>query len=160
SSSVTAPVIEAYDIRRQRGLGDNDIHQKVAFNFLIDLPNFAKDQALISRIIGGWSLSSLAVLQGGYPFTVTTNAPFRPVWNIGSCASQVTAQCMVIGNSGGDYNADGTNFDVPNTPAFGNNKSSERSDFLRGLFKASDFPAPSLGKQGDLGRNTFRGPGY
>ena len=46
------------------------------------------------------------------------------------------------------------------TTTFGNHKSSERSDFQRGLFKASDFPVPALGQQGDLGRNTFRGPGY
>ncbi len=160
SSSVTAPVIDAYNVRRQRGLGDNDIQQKLAFNFIVDLPKLANARPLIGRVFGGWSLSSLTVLQGGYPFTVTTNAPFRPVWNVASCAQQLMPQCAVVGNTGGDYNADGTNFDVPNTPSFGNNKSSERSDFQRGLFKASDFPAPALGQQGDLGRNTFRGPGY
>ena len=30
---------------------------------------------------------------------------------------------------------------------------------MSGLFKASDFPRPAPGQQGDLGRNTFNGPG-
>lgn len=160
SSSVTAPVIDAYDVRRQRGLSDNDISQKLAFNFLIDLPKLAQSQPVVGRILGGWTMSSMAILQGGYPFTVTTNAPFRAVWNDPACASNLAASCAVVGNSGGDYNADGTNFDLPNTPAFGNKKSSSRSDFQTGLFRVGDFPVPALGRQGDLGRNTFRGPGY
>ncbi|HVX65757.1 MAG TPA: hypothetical protein VHA11_04100, partial [Bryobacteraceae bacterium] len=31
--------------------------------------------------------------------------------------------------------------------------------FLSGVFAASDFPAPALGQEGDLGRNTYFGPG-
>ena len=34
-----------------------------------------------------------------------------------------------------------------------------KSDFLSGLFSASDFPTPVPGRQGDLGRNTFTNPG-
>ena len=53
------------------------------------------------------------------------------------------------------------NFDVPDTPAFGHSKSGlSRSDYLKGVFTASDFPAPPLGQEGNLGRNTFRGPGF
>jgi len=35
-----------------------------------------------------------------------------------------------------------------------------RSKFLTGLFPASAFPAPSLGTQGNLGRNTYDQQGY
>ena len=31
---------------------------------------------------------------------------------------------------------------------------------LSGLFAASAFPVPALGTEGNLGRNTFDGPGY
>ena len=34
------------------------------------------------------------------------------------------------------------------------------SDYLAGVFAPSDFPAPGLGQNGTLGRNTFTGPGY
>ena len=83
---------------------------------------------------------------------VICRLPFRPVRD---------ANGMIVGNSGCDYNADGYNFDYPNTPSFGNAlRGLSRSDYINGLFSASDFPAPALGMQGDLGRNTFVGPGY
>ena len=34
-----------------------------------------------------------------------------------------------------------------------------RSDYLTGIFRAADFPAPPSGQQGNLGRNTFSHPG-
>ena len=159
SGSVYGPVLDAYNISRQHGLSDNNISQKLAFNFVVELPALASAPAALRYTIGGWEVSSLAVLQSGLPATVFTTAPFQPVWNLASCATTVTAACQVAGNTGGDYNADGNNFDVPNAPSFGAGKSYSRSQFLQGVFKASDFPAPALGQEGDLGRNVFRGPG-
>ena len=77
-------------------------------------------------------------MQAGQPFTVFTSAPFPS----------------------GDFNADGFNFDVPNQPAFGNSISAKTIDFIGGAFKPSDFPIPEPGQSGDLGRNTFTGPGF
>ena len=91
----------------------------------------------MDRILGGWELSSLASFQSGLPKTVFAST------------------------SATDFNLDGNNFDVPDTPAFGHSKSGlSRSDYLKGVFTASDFPAPPLGQEGNLGRNTFRGPGF
>jgi hypothetical protein len=59
----------------------------------------------------------------------------------------------------GDFNADGFNWDDPNTLSLGNHISSSRSDFIRGLFPAAAFPIPTGGQQGNLSRNTFDGPG-
>jgi len=104
------------------------------------------------NILGGWQFGGVWILQTGLPFTVYTSAPFKPVFD---------ASGNVVGNTGGDYNADGSNYDVPNTPSFGNHLSGKKKkDFLNGLFVASDFPAPTLGKEGDLGRNTYDQPGY
>jgi hypothetical protein len=159
SGSVYAPVIDAYDVNRQRGLSDNDVRHKLAFNFVVNLPSLRQSPWLVRNTIGGWELSSLAVLQTGLPYTVHTTAVFQPVWNDPSCATTVTPACQVVGNTGGDYNADGFNYDVPNTPSFGGGKTYSRSQFLTGTFQPSDFPAPALGQEGDLGRNVFRGPG-
>ncbi len=159
SGSVYGSVIDAYDVARQRGLSDNDVRQKLSFNFVVTLPSLAQTYKPIQYALGGWELSSLAILQSGLPFTVFTSAPFQPVWNNASCADILTAGCQIVGNTGGDYNADGTNYDVPNAPGFGANKSYNRSDYIRGLFTSSDFPAPPLGQEGDLGRNVFHGPG-
>jgi hypothetical protein len=95
--------------------------------------------------------------QTGLPFTVTTSAPFHPVFD---------GSGNVIGNTGGDYNADGTNYDVPNVPSFGSHLSGKnKKDFLNGVFgppstAAAQFPAPALGSEGNLGRNTYDEPGY
>ena len=90
SGSVYAPVIDAYNVNRQRGLSDNDVRHKLAFNFVVALPRLQDAPSLVRQTIGGWELSSLAVLQSGLPFTVHTDAPFQPVWNLPSCADNVT----------------------------------------------------------------------
>ena len=66
----------------------------------------------------------------------------------------------IVGNTGCDYNADGTNLDRPNVPAFGDSKSGSNDDFVNGIFTAADFPVPGARPAGTLGRNTFRGPRY
>ncbi len=159
SGSVYGAVVDAYNVNAQRGLSDNDVRQKVAFNFVINLPSLSHSYAPVRWTLGGWELSSLAVIQGGLPVWVHTGSSFQPVWNNAACASSVTPDCRVTGNTGGDYNADGTNFDVPNAPSFGAGKTYDRSAYLTGVFQASDFPAPGFGQEGSLGRNTFRGPG-
>lgn len=135
SGSVYAPVFDAYNYKRQRGLSELDVSQKLALNFVWQLPKPGFGGRIVSGFLGGWEASSLAVIQSGQPFTVFTD--------------------------GADYNADGTFYDVPNTPAFGNNKKGlSRSDYINGVFQVSDFPVPPAGVEGNLGRNTFRGPGF
>jgi hypothetical protein len=159
SGAVYGSVIDAYNIARQRGLGDNDIRQKLAFNFVVSLPSFSHMATPLRQILGGWEASSLAVFQSGRPYTVFTSASFQPVWNQAGCAAALSPRCRIVGNTGGDYNADGTNFDVPNAPSFGAYKTYDRSQFINGVFQASDFPAPALGQEGNLGRDTYFGPG-
>jgi hypothetical protein len=159
SGSAYAPVVDAYNVRIQRGLSDNDVRNKLSFNFVVPLPALRNTFAPVRAVIGGWELSSLATLQSGLPAWVHTTASFSPVWNNAACNDVVTAGCQVIGNTGGDYNADGYNFDVPNAPPFSASNTYSRSQFINGVFAATDFPAPPLGREGNLGRNTFRGPG-
>src|SRR5437868_14569304 len=92
---------------------------------------------VVKSVLGGWTLSSILILQSGQPFTVYSNASYPA----------------------GDFNADGFNYDAPNTPSFGNYLSTSRSDYIRGLFTPSQFPLPAPGHPGNLGRNTFDGPG-
>jgi hypothetical protein len=159
SGSAYAPVVDAYNVRMQRGLSDNDVRNKLSFNFVVPLPALRNTFAPVRAVIGGWELSSLATLQSGLPAWVHTTASFSPVWNNAACNDVVTAGCRVIGNTGGDYNADGYNFDVPNAGSISASNTYNRSQFINGVFAASDFPAPPLGLEGNLGRNTFRGPG-
>ncbi len=94
------------------------------------------------------------IAQTGTPFSVVCN-------NRGFIAIRDAAG-NIIGNSGCDFNAD--NFlgnDRPNVPAFGDSKSGlSNDDYLNGIFTAADFPIPTPGQPGALGRNTFQGPRY
>jgi hypothetical protein len=120
-----------------RGPSDFDVRHRIAAYGIWDLPSPGGPK-LVSGILGGWQLNVKAEYQTGRPFSVT-------------CTSTVSC----------DYNRDGNGYDRPNTPAFGNTlPRSGRQDFLNGVFKASDFPRPTLGTNGNLGRNTFRGPDY
>lgn len=141
SSSGTGPagagdIADHLNLRAQKGRSDFNVAKRFSIDSVIEIP-VPWNTGAASKLLGGWQLTTIALLEGGQPFSVFTRAPWPT----------------------GDFNADGFNFDFPNQPAFGNSISAERSDFIRGLFKASDFPRPEPGKQGDLGRNTFTGPG-
>src|SRR5436853_3905601 len=87
-------------------------------------------------------------MDSGTPVTVTNGAAFRFDTNRTS-------------NIGGDYNADNTGGDRPNAPTTAvQTVGFERSQFVTGIVSGSVFPTPGLGANGNLGRNTFRGPGF
>src|SRR5262249_92212 len=144
SDSLQSPIVDAYNINGQRGLAAFDISKRLSVNFVYDVPKNLFGSRFTNAIVGNWQLGAIGNFQGGYPFWVT---------------------------AGQDINGDGNNFDVPNTPAFGNSKHADRSDFLNGFMTAADFPLPPCTRRnasgacvgwargGDLGRNTFRGPG-
>src|SRR5262249_7754472 len=103
-------------------------------------------------LLSRWQVGGVTILQAGRPFTVNCTQPFLPVRNQAG---------DIIGNNGCDYNADGLNNDYPNAPSFGGNLSRlSRSQCVKGIFQASDFPKPLPGHPGTLGRNMYFGPGY
>jgi hypothetical protein len=125
-------VYDAYNLRAQRGPSSGDYRHRLAFSYVWELPT-PQFHSLATALLGGWQASSITVLQSGAPATVTT--------------------------TGADYNNDDVFLDLPDAPArnFGD---WQRSDYLNGTFVPADFPAPPAGRGGNLGRNTFRGPGF
>jgi hypothetical protein len=144
-------VIRSFDLKAQRGRSDYDIRQQFSADGTWTVPS-SYGNRFERNTLGGWLFGGTWIVQSGLPFTVSTSAPFQPVFDTNG---------NVVGNTGGDYNADGYNYDVPNVPSFGPHLSGRsKSQFLHGIFVASDFPAPSLGMEGNLGRNTYDRPGY
>lgn len=129
-------VINAQDPARQYGRSDYDVRKRFTLDSVLDIPSPLRS-GIGHAILSGWTTSAIVTLQSGQPFTVYTSAPFPA----------------------GDYNADGYGFDLPNTPFFGNYVSTSRSDYIKGLFAPGIFPTPPIGQEGNLGRNTFDGPG-
>jgi hypothetical protein len=139
STGGMSNIVQNGNLRLQRGRSDYDVRQQFALDFTYITPNHY-NSPLAKHALGGWELSGLWFLQTGMPFWVYDSRSY---------------------SNGGDYNADGINFDMPNTPGFGKHLSSQsKQKFLTGLFPASAFPAPSPGQEGNLGRNTYDNPGY
>jgi hypothetical protein len=128
-------VIDVNNPARNYGRSDYDARHRISIDAVWDVPGLKS--GIGNLITSGWMLSPVIVLESGQPFTVYTSASYPS----------------------GDFNADGYDYDVPNVPSFGSNKSTSRSDFLKGVFSASAFPLPALGTEGNLGRNTYNGPG-
>lgn len=144
-------VIQSGNLRAQRSRSDTDVRQQLSIDGVWSVPG--PRQTLLERqVLGGWTLGGIGAFQTGEPVTVYTTAAFEPVFDSNN---------NLIGNAGGDYNGDGYNWDIPNAPSFGRHMSGQsKKQFLNGIFAASDFPAPSLGQEGNLGRNTYNAPGY
>lgn len=163
SITSTTNVIQSGNLRAQRGRADYDIRHQFTADGTWDVPNNYSSRPL-RYILGGWQFGGMLILQTGLPFTVTNQASFQPICDGGAVApvnNHCPAGSAITGNAGGDYNADGTNYDTPDVPSFGRHLSGRSKDqFLNGIFSASDFPVPAPGVEGNLGRNTYDRPNY
>jgi hypothetical protein len=130
---------DAWDRRNERALAGFDTPHRLVIVGVLDLPFFkdAGSPAIARFALGGWQLSGFSILVSGEPLTVTTGGAFP----------------------NRDFNGDGTASDRPNAPANLRMSGFDRSQFMAGIFRASDFPRPAQGTNGNLGRNTVRGPG-
>src|SRR5262245_1812438 len=130
---------DAADIGADYAIAGYDVPHKVALAGVWEVPFLKNATGLKKTFLGGWQLAGSAIFQAGNPINVTNGATFPA----------------------GDYNGDGSGGDRPNTPT-GNVKTSGWSvdEYLAGIFKVSDFPAPVRGTNGTLVRNAYRGPGY
>jgi hypothetical protein len=142
-------IVDAQNLTLNRALADFDIRQKLSLSLLYETP---KVGGRFGSVLSRWQLGTVTILQSGRPFSVFCNLPFSPVKDAGG---------NIIGNNGCDYNADGFNYDYPMAPNFGGYLTGlSRSDYVNGLFSATDFGKPAPGRPGTLGRNMYFGPGY
>jgi hypothetical protein len=147
------------------GDANYDVRQRFSFSGVYNLPGVSTGIAKV--LTSGWALSGIAAIQTGTPFWVIDNRPFDPMCNVNgtatACSSSAALGFPIITGSmapdSGDYNMDGTNYDVPNTPTQNFTGSHSRSDYVHGLFSAGAFPQPAVGTEGNLRRNIYRNPG-
>ncbi|MGA3372203.1 MAG: TonB-dependent receptor [Terracidiphilus sp.] len=164
SGNQNGPIIENTNLPFQRGRADFDIRQNFTANGSWIVPN-NYGNALERGILGGWQFTGAWIIQTGLPAWVTTNQSFSPVCSGGVAAvgGICPAGTTVIGNTGGNYNADGDSPGVPMTPSFGSHLSGlKKANFLNGVFAGGTgaFPAPALGAEGNLPRNSYDNLGY
>jgi len=145
-------IFNPLDIPFQHGRADYSVSKRLTIDSVVEVPSGFFKSGLAKKVLGGWRMSNIVVLQSGLPFSVFTSASFNPILDAGG---------NVIGlqPGSGDFNADGYGYDLPNAAAAGTVHTGNRSNFLTGFAPASAFPTPAQGQQGNVGRNPFTGPG-
>jgi hypothetical protein len=115
------------------GLSPWDVPNRFSASFNYELPGLNNGAGFVGHLTGGWGLSGTSIYQTGYPFTVFTDASFT---------------------GGGDYNADGDNFDFPNVANY--SQATSRTAYLTGSISKAQFSAPTPGTEGNEKSNGFR----
>lgn len=128
-----------------------DVPHRLSLAWSYQVPGFGNGHGWRGHLTNGWTVSGTTILQSGTPFTVMTSAPFSPLRN---SAGQITGYAP----GSGDFNADGDNYDYPDVASYAAGDS--RQAYLSGVFTKANFPAPSLGAEGNERVNGFRNPGF
>ncbi|MBZ5722899.1 MAG: carboxypeptidase regulatory-like domain-containing protein [Acidobacteriia bacterium] len=139
-----------------RGNSVFDIRHRLTFDYVWEMPFFHNGHGPLAAVLGGWHWSGIWSFQSGAHWSAFNpdRAKLQDTVLGGPCSSALN--CV---NTGGDYNLDGVANDRPN--AIANNVHATHAQWADGFNLPSNFfSAPCLGCVGNLGRNTFVGPGY
>ena len=145
-----------------RGNSVYDIRQRLTFNFVWEIPFLREQHGLTSAVLAGWQLNGIFSRQTGAhwsPYRGGTFATSKLQANAPGACSAPTFDPNNCVNIGSDYNLDGVANDRPS--AIANHIDTTHDQWTNG-FNLPDnfFFAPCLACVGNLGRNTFLGPGY
>ncbi len=123
---------------RYYGPSNWDAPNRLSLVWNYQVPDYNHAKGFTGRVASGWVVSGTTILQSGNPFNVFTSASFA---------------------NGGDYNADGDNYDFPNVVSY--SQKTGRQDFLRnGTVSLANFSKPTPGTDGNELFNSFRSPGF
>jgi hypothetical protein len=128
----------------ERGNSGFDVRHRFVLNFLYDLP-FKFDNKALDLVLGNWSMSGIVTLQSGIPYSIFGNTD-----SAGSGFSQRA-----------DFASPGNPRNIGPSPLPPNPRVQTGPD--RTLFANPSPPAgaaPTLGRQGEVGRNQFFGPDF
>jgi hypothetical protein len=148
-----------------RGDSTFDFRHRFVFNHVWELPWMKSQTGFTGHVLGGWQFNGLWSLQSGAHWTPYDSRSRRLVCSTGGAAD---ASCLAGGgaiqNLGGDYNLDGVNNDRPDVTGQ-NHYNANKNQYANGYFNGASplaagfFSLPCLACDGQMGRNTFVGPG-
>ena len=147
-----------------RGLSDFDRTNRLAVSYRYDLPFFSSAQGLTHKLLAGWAISGITIVQSGAPFSVLDSGAGTAFLGSGSApgvlsASLAPGETMSDGLSRGGL---GTRINGYLNPA-----AFTPAPLLYPTECNPNQPNPAILPNanfcttgfGNLGRNTFRGPG-
>jgi hypothetical protein len=149
-----------------RGDSIYDIRHRLVINYVWQLPGQSLKGAA-GAIAGGWNLNGIWSFQSGAHFEPFTSAQPN-LCEPASCGTPTPIPCTVADipnnceNAGGDFNLDGGTNDRPNSTIArygGATHNMWANGFYNAGFSPSTFSSPCLACSGNLGRNSFVGPG-
>ena len=145
-----------------RGNSIFDIRHRMVVNYVYQIPG--PQHGFLGEVLGGWQYSGIWAFQSGAhwePF-ISKPASLSGTNPDGSCSPADVAGGACV-NVGGDYNLNGVADDRPNSTLSrydGSSRTGWASGWSAiGLDRKTIFSSPCLGCTGNLGRNTFVGPG-
>jgi hypothetical protein len=121
------------NLREERGNSDFDIRQRLIFNYIIELP-FGKGRAYlkdgaVGKVLEGWQFAGISVFQDGLPYDI---------WgNVDTEHTGLNSRADIVGNPAIPSGFPRTQTGPPVTA----------------------FDIAPFGRPGNLGRNSFVGPG-
>ena len=150
-------VYSPYDPNFQKGTAEFDIKNAVIVHGVWELPKLSSMNPIVRSVFGGWQFSGAASFQGGYPYTVR------------DCNHSPDG----IGGIDGDADIGGNDCVLPNVASGYLGHGCGKQGFINGCLDPAQFtdPCPVVAAtgqlnctsgvwEGNVGRSTFRGPGY
>jgi hypothetical protein len=145
------------NINADYGPSEFDVRQRFTLTAIWELPH-GHFKGPLEKVLGGWQLNGILSMQTGRPFDVF---------------------CSLAWYQGCDFNMDGLSYDRPNAPTGSVPRSGYgKTQFVNGVFGSTrstaikvfcpnglvafyaGTPCVPLATNGNLGRNSFRGPGF
>lgn len=154
------------DPRADRGNCDQDIRQRNVLSYIYELPLYKDQRGFAGRVLGGWQLSGVTVLQTGTPFNITEPTD-RSLSGAGSDRPDFlggTVQFFDPRNTNASNGGPNRNFNGTG----GGTSTAATNPFFRRVGSSVYFCASACGTSpvdtrtgrfGSLGRNVFHGPG-
>jgi Carboxypeptidase regulatory-like domain len=146
-----------------RGLSDFDRTNRLAVSYRYDLPFFSSAEGLKQKLLAGWAVSGITIIQSGAPFSVLDSGAGSAFLGLGSSPGVETASLASGANISQGYSSGGIGTRINgylNPAAFTtapllyptqcNPNQPDPTIFPNSNFCTTDF--------GNLGRNTYRGP--
>jgi hypothetical protein len=147
-----------------RGLSDFDRTHRLAVSYRYDLPFFSHSEGLTRKLLAGWAVSGITIVQSGLPFSVLDSGAGTAFLGSGSApgvlsASLAPGETLGDGLSSGDIGSRINGYLNPAAftpapllyPTECNPNQPNPAVLPNANFCTTGF--------GSLGRNTFRGPG-
>ena len=159
NSTPQAPQ-DTFQIFNEKSLSVFDRTHRLVANYIYEVPSpgFAKDNGFLRQIFGGWQISGITTMQSGQPFTIVTGVDTNGNGSaVGDRPNFNPSGTITLDPVTGNFRT----FTIdPTNPAFVVPRINTANTAGPLIFTGTGaIQANSLGN-GNLGKNTFRGPGF